>query len=1200
MTESAKNNILTGAEANEPFRIIGVGTSAGGLEALTSFFASVPDHFAHAIVIVQHLSPDYKSMMAELLGRVTTLPIHEVEDSMVVEGGSVYLIPPRKNMTMDGGHLRLVDKPKGHDLNLPIDIFFRSLAAEQGDRAIGVILSGSGSDGARGMRAIKEAGGTIVVQEPEEAQFDGMPKSAISSGLVDFVVPAKRIGAEILEYLSNPHITGAGSKSAAFSKETYDKILHRVNEITQLNFAEYKRPTLERRLLRRMSITKHADMAGYYKYLTELDSEADTLAREFLIGVTKFFRDEHVWATLESRVIPEIVKNKTDPQEPIRVWIVGCSTGEEAYSIAILLHEEIKRQKKNTEVKIFATDIHRGFVEMASRGCYTESIVADVNPRRLARYFRKTGEDFQITEEIRNMVVFSQHNILEDPPFNHTDLVMCRNLLIYLDPVAQQGVIQTLHYSLKLNSVLVLGSSETVGDSKPAFTEIDRKGNIFRNTEIIRAVGRSIKPYRMADNLYSHGTRQRAMIENRLADFMNDTVADEIGAAGVFIDENYEILHVIGNFRRYIALPEKGFSFNLLKVLPGNLSIAVSTAVRKAMRDGEKVLYKGLKLINGEHEHLLNFVVRPVDLDGNATVTRYFVLLLPENEKSERTGAEVAHEAPVDENASKRIAELQYDLDATRESLQSTIEEVQTSNEELQATNEELIASNEELQSTNEELQSVNEELHTVNAEHQRKLELIDNLNTEMNHLLQSTEIGTVFLDNALTIKRVTSAIYTHFNLRESDLGRPITDFSSEFENMTTEEMSVSALRVATHGRSLEAEVRHKNGRWYLQRINPYIGAGGQADGVVVSYVDITEQKELQLFNQGIMDSAINGVYIYNAETGNNDFVNKRYSELTGYSLDEINMMSQEQFFELFHPQDQSAVGEHMQQVLANRTGDIDPIVYRFRHAEGHWIWLLSYDSCFERNEKGEVKRFIGSFIDISDRKNLEEELTRSNTELGNFASLAAHDLQSPLRTISGCADLLKKDYSDALDDAGRKSLDFMAKASARMHEQVQGLLEYARLGQEVFKESIDLNQIVREIRKELESEIAKNAVMFSVEGLPAVLGVKNEIHILFQNLITNAIKFQREGVTPEIIITAEHQQDFWEIRVSDNGIGIAPEDRQNVFKLFKRLQKNGDYTGSGIGLAHCAKVVELHGGQIHVESTLGKGSTFIFTLAAG
>jgi two-component system CheB/CheR fusion protein len=869
----------------EPFYIIGIGTSAGGLETLRKFFDNIPPGLGHAFVIIQHLSPDYKSLMSELLAHNTSMPIHEVKDGMKVEKGNVYLIPPKKNLTIQGGVLELDDKPPREKLNLPIDIFFKSLALDQRDKAIGIILSGTGSDGSQGLRYINDKDGFVMVESPETAKFDGMPRSAIATGLADSVKPAQELAEELVRILSAPdnRLRGA-EKEILRNEDIIQRILFLVERKTDIDFSQYKMPTIARRISRRMMLLNTHKVSDYLNYLYENSNEIQLLYKDLLIGVTRFFRDIASFQRLAEKVIPSIVDSKSDG-DAVKIWIPGCSTGEEAYSVAILFREYIEQAKRTLTVKIFATDIEKESLEKASKGVYPEVIAADISQKRLQDFFVHKDNQYRVGTDTRKMLIFSQHNILKDPPFTKVDFVSCRNLLIYFKADVQQYVLSSLHYALNRNGYLFLGSSETLGDLQRHFEEVDRHHHIYRNTDPVARLSHSALNYQDAMRhraATAPSVQKPRTQDHRFNEIVRDTLHDEMHAASLLVNDNFEVLNADGNYKRYVDLPSDRFSINLLKMVPSNLATVLSSVIRKATKEKQKVHFKGYKLRENEKTHLIDIVVRPFGL-GESRSGLFLILFLQRG--MQEVGEIVMTSDEKGTHHDARISDLETELKDTKENLQATLEEVETSNEELQASNEELLASNEELQSTNEELQSLNEELHTVNAEYQIKIRELAELNNDIENLLKSTNIGTIFLNRDMHIRKFTPSIDEQFNLVDGDVGRPIENFTNKLSNISNQGIVKDSLKVMDSGEAIAREARMEDGSWYLMRLHPFIDERGSTDGVVITFTNISELKkakrDIELLEEkwrSILDQSPNVVFTTDTR-GRCTFINRVASD---------------------------------------------------------------------------------------------------------------------------------------------------------------------------------------------------------------------------------------------------------------------------------------------------------------------------------
>jgi len=877
------------------FYVVGIGASAGGLEALEIFFDNMPPLADFAFVVVQHLSPDYKSLMGELLKKHTQLSIHEAEDGITVEPGNIYLMPRKKNMTMYHGRLFLTEKE--HGLNLPIDIFFQSLAEDRGEKAIGIILSGTGSDGTRGIRCIKEVGGMVMVQAEDSAKFDGMPRSAISTGIVDYVLPVAQLPEELQNFTSGNILIR--TPDAPNSGEGYlQKIFMLIKRKTGVDLSYYKENTIIRRVERRMGINHVHQVKDYVQLLEESPAEISTLFKEILIGVTRFFRDAEAFDVIKRQIISEIINSK-EAGQPIRIWVAGCSTGEEAYGLAILFDQYCQDNYLNNDIKVFATDIDKDAIEFASHGGYPESIAADAPTSVLQKYFVKKGERYQVVPRIREMVVFAYHNIFKDPPFRSIDLISCRNLLIYLQPVLQKRVISNFQFSLKKEGFLFLGSSETIGESSKYFKNIDVKWKIFRYKGGFKPRGMAIAtPDPAFRGTTQPGEKQdeaRTQIAlqppKRGVDGVYERLIETSLPPCVLVDEQREVHHIFGDTNAYLKLPLGKMNLDVLKMARSDIQIPLGTALPRVIKERKELEFTDIVVGEGSEAHQITLTIRPIsDAHGN----RYFaVIFRPENSAAGKPS--VAAKFNVDESVQRRIQDLETELQYTKENLQATIEELETSNEELQATNEELLSSNEELQSTNEELQSVNEELITVNSEYQKKIEELSELNNDMNNLLSSTDIGTVFLDTSYQIRKYTQPVTRQINIIKSDLGRPITHLS---HNLIYDGLMTDIETVARTQQQREVEIQNRSGNWFLVRITPYLSDGSTVNGIVISIIDISERKTIALALQRqhdlmmrVLEASPSGITMVD-QRGKLVFANKRGEELLGIPRDKLQDMT--------------------------------------------------------------------------------------------------------------------------------------------------------------------------------------------------------------------------------------------------------------------------------------------------------------------
>ncbi|MEA2753096.1 MAG: two-component system, chemotaxis family, CheB/CheR fusion protein, partial [Myxococcales bacterium] len=700
-------------ERSTPY-VVGIGASAGGLEALEAFFDNVPLPCGMAFVVIQHLSPDFKSLMDELLARHTDLPIHLVEDGMLVEADHVYLIPPKKEMIISGGRLLLSERDRQQELTLPIDVFFRSLAQDCGKRAVAIVLSGSGSDGSRGVRDIHEAGGLVIVQDTETAQFDGMPKTARDAGVATFVLAPQEMPHVLAEHCKTD---GATSKSirlarSASSGQGIDAVYDMLQGEFGIDFTHYKPSTVTRRIERRLQLARVDDIDEYVDRLRKGRDELDVLYRDLLIGVTRFFRNEEAFAILEHKVLPELMK-KGPRDQPLRVWVAGCATGEEAYTLAILL-AELSEKHGNRPVKIFATDVHRGSIEIAARATYGDESLANVTPERLSRFFLKRTGGYQVIPDIRQMVVFAAHNVIKDAPFTRMDLISCRNMLIYLQPPAQQKVLSLFHFALNKGGVCFLGPSESPGALFHDFEAVDRHWRIYRKFSDVRIpVDPRFQPARPELRLNPSAAGAAPQARFSIAGLLGtyDTLLDEVMPPSLLVTEKGELVHAFAGASRFLEMRDGRQDLDVLDIVGSELRMVLVGGLARAKKEASAIVFKGVRIRVDGQESFYKVTVRRVR--GRASGGVSHVLITFDAAGAPPAKVEPATQTEIDlaHVSSEQLAALEGELSYTKENLQAAIEELETSNEELQAANEELLASNEELQSTNEELQSVNEEL---------------------------------------------------------------------------------------------------------------------------------------------------------------------------------------------------------------------------------------------------------------------------------------------------------------------------------------------------------------------------------------------------------------------------------------------------------------------------------------------------------
>ncbi|KAF0197778.1 MAG: Uncharacterized protein FD166_1678 [Bacteroidetes bacterium] len=834
--------------ASSYFPIVGIGASAGGLEALEQFFQNVPKNCGLAFVVIQHLDPNHVGIMPELLQRITLMKVIQVTDQLKVLPNHVYVIPPNKSMSVLNGYLYLFEPVELRGLRLPVDYFFRSLAEDQNEKSIGVILSGMGSDGSLGLKAIKEKNGIVAIQDPLTAKFDGMPQSAVNSVIVDIIASAGEIPAKLITLLKISPASVQKTEIDDKSKSNLEKIIILLRSQTGHDFSLYKKNTLFRRIERRMNVHQINKIANYVRFLQENPNELDILFKELLIGVTNFFRDPVVWDNIRDKVLPNLFKQLPNGHI-FRAWSTGCSTGEEAYSLAIVFKEayEKVKQSKNFTLQVFATDIDSDAIEIARRGFFNHNIISDVLPERISQFFVKDENGFRINNSIREMVVFAPHNVIKDPPFTKLDLLLCRNLLIYMEPELQKKLMNLFHYSLNAGGVMILGSAENENSHSNQFIPIDSKLKIYNRsvtpvtTELFdipssftpskKIITTKMKPVKTIDNIQS---------------LANQVLLQRFAPASVLINGDGDILYITGRTGSYLEPAAGKANWNIYAMAREGLSNELPGAIRKAKQDYEPVKLHHIKVgTNGGTQIVdvtLQLIEKPEAIKGTIMMVFYDVASIPKTTKRKSQKG--------NNSSTIREQELELELQRANEELQSTREEMQTTQEELKSTNEEMQSTNEELQSTNEELttskeemQSLNEELQTVNVELQSKITDFMVANNDMKNLLNSTDIATLFLDKELNIRRFTDQITKLFKLRQTDIGRPFTDMVTDLQYPDIKAHANEVLRTLIFK---ETSISTNDQRWFTVRIMPYRTFDDHIDGLVITFIDITEAKKLE------------------------------------------------------------------------------------------------------------------------------------------------------------------------------------------------------------------------------------------------------------------------------------------------------------------------------------------------------------------
>ncbi|WP_010519645.1 chemotaxis protein CheB [Croceivirga radicis] len=1330
------------------FMVVAIGASAGGLQAVHSFFDAMPASPNMTFIVVQHLAPNFKSLMPELLASHTKMKIFVAEENQEIKPNCIYLNNKDNNLGIEDGKFILLKKAPRKQLNLPIDIIFKMVANAYKENAVGVVLSGTGSDGSKGIYNLKEVGATIYAQDPKTAEFDGMPKSAIHTNCVDFILPPQKIAENIL-WLANQERdfqTLINPQNAT----VYDTILTKLYKHSGIDFSKYKPNTLIRRMNKRMSLFQLNSLDVYYQYLLTNEEELKLLSQSFLIGVTSFFRNVEAFNSLKLSVIPELFANRM-PEETIRIWIPGCSTGKEVYSIAFFLEDYIQTKKIDLDFKIFATDIDKQALKKAGIGVFGVNDISEIGEEYLTKYFVKKGDRFQIIKRIREKIIFSYHDLTNDPPFIQIDLISCRNLLIYLNKETKEKVINAFEFSLNKNGFLFLGNSESLAKAEQNFTVVNGKHKIYR----IKKGRKLLENNALQIKNKTHSKINYLNLTNKVEQNHNYTARKEVlfykhlskkhAPVTVYVNQDYDVIFMLGDFQKWFSQNDGIFNNNLLHLVNPELASIIRNGIRRAKTSDKTISYKKLSCVVPSGQILTDLFVERVQLEPNGDFL--YMLQFGESIGQENTEEVVLSNEDISTLAQQQIDDLEYELSEKKEALTNITEELETSNEELQSSNEELMSSNEELQSSNEELQSVNEELYTVNTEFQEKNKELEELNNDMNNLLDSTDIGTLFLDEALKIRKFTPALKKVFKLESQDIGRPIFNFSSVFEEEARLRILNKSKDALTTFNTFEEQLLDSNGNWYLIRISPFVTKEKRISGVVITFVDITEikkaEEELKLKTRELtiaqevaklgswtlniatnevywseelfkmygldpedgvpdyddenhrklftpkswatLEKAVSttietgkpytlelrsirndgskgwmyavgrvlkneegktthlqgiaqditerkqlrsklqkadefagkmtrlspsGMYIYDMVKGSNVFMNEGYTNILGYTPADIEKLSPDEFFNLFHPEDQHLIEKHMAKVLEGKLENI--VEYRFKHKNGKWVWCYSIDSPFEKDDEGKVTSFFGVFIDVTQKKENEEKLKKALVEANSaniyknqFLANMSHEIRTPLNGLVGFSNLLR-DHDLNVNDK-KEYISIIENCSQQLLSLVDDIIDLSKIeAGELDMEFMpcELNHLVRElemtfneIKKQQEKDNLEIKTFVPNPNVP--LNIKTDPNRLKQvliNLVNNAIKFTDSG---SVTFGYAIKGDWVEFKIKDTGIGIAEENLKLIFERFERIgfQNNDKYSGKGLGLSISKGIIGLLGGDIDVSSKLGVGSEFTFTI---
>ncbi len=1148
------------------FPIVGLGASAGGLDAFKNFFTHMPPDTDLAFVLVQHLDPTHESILVDLVQRYTRMPVQQVQEGMRVTPNNVYVIPPNYVMQLDNGvlHLTRPDKPRGQ--RAPIDTFLRSLAHDQQEYAIGIVLSGTGSEGALGLKAIKSAGGMAMVQDPETTHYDGMPYNAITTGLVDYILPPEKMPEQLINYV---HYAFAGGET--LSRAQLPDIEDALRQIFTLlrrqmghDFSAYKPKTIQRRIERWMAVHQITQIEAYVQLLHSKPAEIRTLFRELLIGVTGFFRDPKVFEYIEKDIIPKLFKAHTE-EPTLRIWVPGCATGEEVYSIAILIQESLDQNPQEVKVQIFATDIDAQALETARQCVYPETIAADVSPERLQHFFTKEDNVYRVKKHIRDMVIFAVQSLIKDPPFSNLDLISCRNVLIYLDTSLQKITIPLFHYALKPGGYLLLGTSETLGEFAEHFETVHRKWKVFRRPENSSPL-RIVRDFTLTDvpgDTFPRTHLRQPPHTPSLRETMQRLLLKSYAPPSVIVNEQGEILHIHGRTGKYLEPAVGNPSTNILKMAREGLRTPLTTALHQAIDQDKALIQNDITVKTNGDWQSIKLTVKPLKYPE---ALQGLILVVFEDQPHPSPNVSDTQTPSITEQSGareQRIAELEQELRANREYLQTTIEELETSNEELKSTNEELQSANEELQSTNEELetskeelQSANEELLTVNNELQVKIDELTKANDDVSNLFNSVSVGIVFLDRRLQIQQFNPPAQAVINLIASDIGRPIQHL---VVNLEYDDLVSDCEAVLATAQVKKMDVQSRSGRWYTLCIQPYLTLNNAIAGLVLTFADITDQKQMQVelehhsehleqlvaertkalqtSNQRLSQAqqmAHLGYWDWFMDTDE-----QHWSPETYHIFDQAPTTftpTAKAFEALIHPDD-------LDRFLTERSHALETqgrlnIEHRIIRPDGT-VRHVHETAEIQGHDDNTPSHIVGTIQDITDRKHIEEQLKVALAEKETLLRELYHRTKNNMQVICAMLDLQSDNFADERLVNTFKEMQNRIRAMALVHRKLYESQNLSRV--ELDDYIIDLIGL---LQKSYQLHPDQVTFAFDLEPVSMLIDTAIPCGMLINELVSNALKHAFPDKRPGEIHIQLSQTEAGEISlgVADNGVGVPDE----------------------------------------------------------
>jgi two-component system CheB/CheR fusion protein len=1212
------------------FAVVGIGASAGGLQAVKSFFEHMPHNNGMAFVVILHLSPDHRSIADRIIQEVTKMPVRQVTETIHIEKNTVYVISPAHRMTMNDGYISVTPSDRQPGQHSAIDLFFRDLADVHKERAFCLVLSGTGSDGAVGLSRIKEQGGVTLVQSPEDAEFDGMPRAAIDTQMVDLVLPVVEMPQKLLELWRNSQAitlptsndpdfrvaAPATERDAAVAEQLLHDILLQLRAGTGHDFKHYKRATVLRRIERRLQVTAQPDLTAYYDYLQAHPEETKALLGDMLIGVTNFFRDREAFEALERDVLPNLLKSLQDElphREEIRVWSAGCSSGEEAYSLAILLTEQLALEANPAKLQVFATDIDDRAIAFGRNGVYPEAIITDVPPARMRQYFTRENQHYRVRKEIREKVLFAKHSLLLDPPFSQIDLIVCRNLLIYLDREVQRDIMQMFHFALRPGGYLFLGTSESADGCLDLFTPVDKRNRIFRAKSVSTNTRR---PPAMPRGGYARTTAATSPVETvvkRKVSFadIHLRALEKAAPPSIIVDNNANVLHLsegAGRFLRYVA---GEISRNLLTLAHPDLRLEIRTTLFQAQQTGTAVTSRKVRIEREQRNFLIDLTAHPYK--DEETENEYVLVIFEEREVDPLEPIDVA----ADPTENQVLANLEHELQRTKSHLQETIEqsevsseELKASNEEMQAINEELRSATEELETSKEELQSINEELLTVNYELKTKVEETDKINDYLTNLIASTDIATVFVDRNMRIRWFTPRATEIFSMLPVDTGRSLLDITHRLDYPG---MAEDAATVFESLNMIEREICSNDQRWYIARLLPYRSSEDHIDGTVLTFIDITKRRaaedELRLGEERmrlVAESTHDFAIIILDEYGLITDWNTGAELIFGYKKPEVLGA----YYDLiFTPEDRADGMPESELRAAREYGRGEDERWHLRK-DGSRFYCSGEVALL----KGEsLQGYVKIARDLTGHKRMHDEQsqrlaeTQTNSHLKDeFFAVMSHELKHPLNLIQLNAELLRRLPMTKTAGPAMKAVNTICDAVSSQARIIDDLLDVARVRTgklKLKKQAVDLGRMLQDVHTVVVNDLhpcTVELILPQPSEPPLVIDADStRLEQIIWNLVNNALKFTPKDGRVELI--AQRVENMAQLDVIDSGVGLEQDNLHKIFDLFSQAESQHTThhrEGLGIGLSLVRQLVEAHGGSVNVYSEgIGHGCTFTIRL---